>query len=373
MAFSLVSCKTTQEDENSILIGCILPISGTSAYDGESAKNGAKAAANYINDNGGVAGGKRIKLVFEDSATDPDTAASAAEKLINKDGVKILIGAFTSSCTAVVQPISEANSVPLITSVATSGTLTKNGCKYFFRAVGVSNLYIDAFANKIINERGIKKIAYIYENGDWGFGSVNAFKKYAESIGVETTTIQVINKDDNDLYTQLATIRKDNPDAIYAVSNLANAVRIAVQKKELGINCPIIGEGSWASNDFIEQAGAASDGVFGMVEYLPDIASDMNPIFTELYSRVTGGKTPDKYAACEFNAVLVAANAINNASEPNNSTSIRDALKKTDMKILTGSIKFDENGQGYGFDVFLSQNKDKKAVCVGSATVVLQQ
>ncbi len=364
--------KTTKSAENSILVGCILPLSGTSAYDGESAMNGAKAAAKYINENGGVAGGRKIKLVFEDSATDPDTAVSAAVKLINNDGVKVLVGAFTSSCTAAVQPVAEANKVPLITSIATSGALTKNGCKYFFRAVGISNLYIDAFAGKIINELGAKKFAYIYENGDWGLGSVNSFKKYAELLGAETTTVQVINKGDVDLYTQLTAIKKSKPEAIYAVSNLANAVRIAVQKRELGIDCPMIGEGSWASGDFLEQVGAAGEGVYGMVEYLPDITTNMNPLFTEIYGSVTDGKTPDKYAACEFNAVLVAANGIGNAVDPNDSTSICDALRNTDMNILTGPIKFDENGQGYRFEVFLSQNKEGKTICVGSTTVVIQ-
>lgn len=378
MVFLLVACATTpaeiatELDGDSILVGCILPFSGTSAYDGESAMNGAKAAANYINANGGVAGGRKIELVFEDSATDPDTAVSAAEKLINNDGVKILVGAFNSSCTAAVQPIAETNKVPLITSIATSGTLTKNGCEYFFRAVGISNLYIDAFAGKLINELGAKKIAYIYENGDWGLGSVNTFKECAESLGAETTTVQVVNKEDADLYTQLTAIKKSKPDAIYAVSNLSNAVRIAVQKQELGIDCPIIGEGSWTSGDFIEQAGAAAEGVYGMVEYLPDITTEMNPLFTEFYGIVTDGKAPDKYAACEFNAVLVAANGIDNAADPDDSISIREALKNTDMNMLTGPIKFDKNGQGYGFEVFLSQNKDGKAICAGSATVALQ-
>lgn len=365
------SMDKEEETEDVILVGCILPLSGTSAYDGESAMNGAKAAAQYINDNGGVAGGKKLKLLFEDSATDPNTATAAAVKLISKDKVKVLIGAFTSSCTAAVQPVAEANKVPLITSIATSDALTSNGCKYFFRAVGVSHLYIDAFAGKVIDELNAKKIAYIYENGDWGLGSVTAFKTYAEAHGAETTTVQVVNKGDADLYTQLTAIKNTKPDAIYAVSNLANAVRIAVQKRELGIDCPIIGEGSWSSNDFIEQAGVASDEVYGMVEFLPDIKTSMTPLFTEIYGNITGGKIPDKYAACEFNAVLVAANSIDTATNPNDSTAIRDALQITDMNMLTGPVKFDKNGQGYGFEVFLSLNKSGKAHCVGSTTVTI--
>ena len=47
-------------------------------------------------------------------------------------------------------------------------------------------------------------------------------------------------------------------------------------------------------------------------------------------------------------------------------------MQTTDMNMLTGPIKFDENGQGYGFEVFLSQNKDGKAVCADSTTVAIQ-
>lgn len=353
----------------SVLIGCILPLSGSSAFDGESAMNGAKTAAQYINDNGGILGGRKIELVVEDSATDPDTAASAAEKLINSDHVVALIGAFNSSCTAAVMPIAKRNGIPLVTAIATSATLTEQDNEWFFRAVGISKLYIGAFAETVINTLGANKIAYIYENGDWGLGSVNTFKEFAEGLGAETTTTQVVNSSDADLYTQLTAIKDTNPDAIYAVSNLANAVRIATQAKELGITCPIIGEGAWASGDFLDQAGDAAEGIYGMVEYLPDIKTEMNPLFTELYAKQTNGKTPDKYCACDFNAVLVVANAIDQAGSTD-AAAVRDALAATDMDILTGHIQFNANGQGYGFETFLSKNVNGVATFAGSATVV---
>ena len=351
-----------------VYIGCILPISGSSAYDGESAMNGAKAAAKYINDNGGVLGGRRIELIIEDSATDPDTAASAAEKLINSDHVSALIGGFNSSCTAAVMPIAAQYGVPLVTAIATSAKLTEEGNEWFFRAVGISSLYISSFAEKVINEIGGKNIAYIYENGDWGLGSVTAFQQCVEGLGGTTLTTQVVNSTDADLYTQLTAIKNANPDAVYAVSNLANAVRIAQQAKELGITCPIIGEGAWASGDFLSQAGDAAEGIYGMVEYLPDINTELNPMFTQLYSVITNGKSPDKYAACDFNAVLVMANAIDKAGNTD-AAAIRDALRETDMTIVTGSIKFDEKGQGYGFETFLSKNENGAAICAGSAIV----
>ena len=91
-------------------------------------------------------------------------------------------------------------------------------------------------------------------------------------------------------------------------------------------------------------------------------------MFTQLYSVITNGKSPDKYAACDFNAVLVMANAIDKAGNTD-AAAIRDALRETDMTIVTGSIKFDEKGQGYGFETFLSKNENGAAICAGSAIV----
>ena len=354
-----------------VKIGVIIPLSGTSAYDGEKARYGAEAAAKYINDNGGVAGGRPIELIVEDSATDPDTAASAAEKLINSDGVVALLGAFNSSCTAAVMPIAKENQIPLITSIATSATLTEEGNEWFFRSVGISKLYIDSFAEKVVNEIGGKNIAYIHENGDWGLGSVNAFKECVEGLGGNTLTVQVVNATDADLYTQLTAIKDTNPDAIYAVSNLANAVRIATQAREIGITCPIIGEGAWATADFIEQCGDAAEGIYGMVEYLPDIDTPMNPIFLEVYAEVSNGATVDKYAASGFDSCYVMAKAID-AAGSTEGEAIRAALAATDLEIIQGNLKFNEKGQGYGFQTFLSKNVDGVAIAADSAIVEIK-
>ena len=393
LIFSMVACgnQTNNNDEQNnpgnsddpsggnnsaegdpIYIGCIYPKSGTSAYDGENKAFGAQAAAQYINDNGGILGGRRIELIIEDSATDPDVSASAAEKLINSDHVVALLGAFNSSSTAAVMPVAEEYQIPLITGVATSATLTEEGNEWFFRAVGISKLYIGSFAETVINEVGGKNIAYIYENGDWGLGSVEAFKECAEGLGATTLTTQVVNSTDADLYTQLTAIKNTNPDVIYAVSNLANAVRIATQARELGIECPIVGEGAWATADFLEQAGDAAEGIYGFVEYLPDIESELNPAFTELYGEVSGGKIPDKYAASGFDTVLIIADAIERAGSTD-PEAIRQALTETDMTIIQGNIKFDEKGQGYGFETYLSKNENGVAICAGSATVMPEE
>ncbi|ATW24604.1 ABC transporter substrate-binding protein [Candidatus Formimonas warabiya] len=350
-----------------IIIGAVLPLSGGTAFDGESAKSGAEAAVKFINDNGGVLGGHPLKLIVEDTATDPAQAASAAEKLVSRDKVIALIGAFNSSSTGAVMPIAKKYEIPLISAISTSPKLTEEGNTWFFRAVGTSQYFVKAFAETVCEKLDVKNIAYIYENGDWGRNSVSEFSKTVTALGGKNLTEQVVNASDADLYTQLTAIKNSNPDAIYAVSNLANAVRIAQQARELGIDVPIIGEGAWSSGDFFKNAGQAAEGIYGIVEYLPEIDTPMNksfvPAYQELYQKV-----PDKYAACDYNAVMLLADAINRAGEPT-PAKIREALAASNFEGLTGPIKFNEKGQAYGFEMYLSHNENGTAKLAGSALV----
>ena len=379
---SLVACSSSQdstsetsntgseESKDPVKIGVILPLSGTSAYDGESAKDGVEAAAKVINDNGGILGGRQIELVIEDSATDPAQAASAAEKLVGKDQVVALVGAFNSSSTGAVMPIAAKYEIPLVSGISTSPKLTEEGNSWFFRAVGTSQYFVSAFAKTVCDDLNVKDFAYIYENGDWGRNSVAEFSKVVTELGGQNLTEQVVNETDADLYTQLTAIKNSNPDAIYAVSNLANAVRIAQQAKELGINVPIIGEGAWASDSFFEKAGDAAEGIYGIVEYLPEIDTPMNDEFVSVYHELYN-QSPNKYAACDYNAIMLLVDAIERAGVTD-SAKIREELAASNYSGLTGTFKFNENGQAYGFDMYLSHNENGVAKLAGSATVNIE-
>ena len=363
---SISVCVFSQEKEP-IKIGLLLPLSGSAAFDGQNARNGAELAVKHINDNGGLLGGHPLELIIEDTATDPAQATSAAEKLINKDNVVALVGAFNSSSTGAVMPIAKKYEIPLVSAISTSPKLTEEGNIWFFRAVGTSQYFVKAFAKTVFQELGVKNIAYIFENGDWGRNSVNEFSKMVTVLGGNNLTKQVVNEGDVDLYTQLTVIKNSNPDAIYAVSNLANAVRIALQARELGITVPIIGEGAWPSPDFFKNAGQAADGIYGIVEYLPEIDTAMNKIFVQEYEAIHKN-LPDKCSANEYNAIMLLVDAIDRAGEAN-PAKIREALASSNFEGLTGPMKFTEKGQGYGFEMYLSHNENGVAKLAGSATV----
>jgi branched-chain amino acid transport system substrate-binding protein len=76
-----------------IKIGVIQPLSGPVAASGSYVRMGAEIARDWINARGGV-NGRKVDLVIEDNKSDPKEAASAAEKLIVRDKVPAIIGAW---------------------------------------------------------------------------------------------------------------------------------------------------------------------------------------------------------------------------------------------------------------------------------------
>ena len=86
-----------------IKIGVIEPLSGPVAASGNYIRMGAEIARDWINAKGGV-GGRKLELLIEDNKSDPKEAASAAEKLIVRDKVPAIMGAWGSSMTLAAMP-----------------------------------------------------------------------------------------------------------------------------------------------------------------------------------------------------------------------------------------------------------------------------
>jgi branched-chain amino acid transport system substrate-binding protein len=75
-----------------------------------------------------------------------------AEKLVQKDKVVALSGAFCSSATAAIMPVAEKYKIPLMTGVSSKADLTEKGMKYFFRAAETDRTAVQAFSKILANE-----------------------------------------------------------------------------------------------------------------------------------------------------------------------------------------------------------------------------
>ena len=142
--------------QDTIKIGVTQPLTGAFAASGNYVAQGAKIAEEEINKAGGVLG-KKIELIVEDNKSNPTEAVATAEKLIVKDKVPVMLGAWSSTLTLAVMPKLEEYKVPMVVETSSSGKITTSGNPYIFRISPTSEMEAKAFT-PLVKTIGIKKV-----------------------------------------------------------------------------------------------------------------------------------------------------------------------------------------------------------------------
>lgn len=352
-----------------VRIGVVQPLTGPVAYDGNIYVNTVKMLVDDINGKGGILG-RKIDLKVEDGACNPAQSVNAAEKLVERDKVVALLGAFCSTSTAAVMEVAKKYKVPLITGISTAAQLTEQGNPYFFRAVATTPMLGNAFGKELPAAVKAKRFAFLVINDDWGHSMVASYPKSIEQGGGQIVGTEYFQPSELQFLSIITKVKSVNPDAIILAANTQHAAALSKQIRELGITAPLIGEGSWTSDSYFKLAGPAAEGVYGLVEYVYTIKNPVNDAFVkEFHAKLSD--YPTKFAGAAHNALNIVVAAIKRAGAAD-PEKIRAALEKTDYTGLVGNIKFDDKHQAYGQTVYLAHVHNGVPEVVKTATIAKQ-
>ena len=349
-----------------VRIGVVQPLTGPVAFDGNIYVNTLKMLVEDMNAKGGVLG-RPIELVVEDGACNPAQSVNAAEKLVVRDKVVAMLGAFCSTSTAAMMEVSKKYRIPHVTGISTAAQLTEQGNQYFFRAVATTPMLGNAFGGELPAAVKGKRFAFLVINDDWGRTMVNSYPKPIERAGGQIVGTEYFQPSELQFLSHITKLKSANPDAIILAANTQHAVALSKQIRELGITAPLIGEGSWTSDSYLKLAGPAAEGVYGLVEYVYTIQNPVNDAFVKQF-RAKFNDNPTKFAGAAHNGIHILVDAIRRAGTAD-PEKIRAALQKTDYNGLVGNIKFDEKNQAYGQTVYLALVKNGVPQVVKSATI----
>jgi len=352
--------------DDTVKIGVIQPLTGSVAYNGTTDVNGIKLALSEINAKGGVLG-KKIELVVEDGQCQPANSVNAAEKLIQRDKVVALAGAFCSSATLAVMPVAANYKIPLITGVSSNASLTEKGNKYFFRATETDALLAKSFAKVVFDTLKLRNVAYIGVNDDWGRGGVAEFEKQMIALGAKTVMKEYFEHGTTDFYTLLTKLKASGADGAFVAAETQDGSIFVKQKAEFGLPVKVFGVGSWATADFIKLTGDASEGLYAAVPYASTMTTPKNKAFVEAYVE-RFKEPPGKYSAAGFNSLNIMMDAIERAGSTD-SEKIRESLTKTKYEGPNGHFQFDAKGQATGFNVVLVQLQKGVPTVIATTTV----
>ncbi|CUO64197.1 ABC transporter substrate-binding protein [Clostridium disporicum] len=344
LTMGLVGCGNGQgssDDADEIVIGAIGPLSGAASTYGQSVKNGAQVFLDKVNANGGI-DGKQVVLKFEDDEADPTKSINAYDKLVNQDGVKLLLGPVTSGAANAVGPNATADGVPMITPSGTETNLTTTGGEYVFRTC-----YIDATQGEVISKYasenlGAKTMAILYnKDSDYSIGIAEAAKAQFESNGGTVVEYISYNDGDKDFSAQLTNIKSSNPEVLVLPDYYSVVPVIADQARKIGITSQLMGGDGWDSPELVKIGGDAVEGAVFVNHYSPDDSDPEVQEFVNSYKEKYG-ETPDAFAALSYSTLQLFEEAITKAGSTDGEA-VKDALKNIDVDTISGNIRFDEN------------------------------
>src|SRR5713226_7958593 len=191
--------------QETVKVGVIQPLSGSVAASGNYIRMGAEIGRDWINAKGGVLG-RKVELLIEDNKSDPKEAATAAEKLIVRDKVPVIVGAWGSSMTLAALPKLEEYGVPMVVETSSAATITKRGNPWIFRISPPSEMEALGL-ERYVDKLGIKRAEFLAVNTDWGRGAASAFGAMLKRRGVVVGAAEFMDQAATDMNAQLTKIK----------------------------------------------------------------------------------------------------------------------------------------------------------------------
>ena len=347
-AMAISACAGGASGGGDIKVAVLAPLSGPVPTFGVATRDGALLAIEEWNAKGGV-NGRKIVAVVEDSQCTPDPAVNAANKVINQDKVKFIIGEVCSKASIPISEIANAAKVIQISPTSTNPdvTVSKDGKvkDFIYRAC-----FIDPFQGQVGAKFALgtlkAKTAFIMldQANDYVKGLAEFFEKSFKDGGGTIVGKETYTAKDTDFSTILAKVADTKPDVIY-LPDYYNIVNLAAkQAKEKGITAPFIGGDGWDSPDLDLKA---ADGGFFTNHYSPEDTRTEVQGFVKAYGAKYQDdkkqpKVPDALAALAYDATNMLLQAIKEAGT-DDTTKVRDALNKINFNGVSGKISFDAN------------------------------
>ena len=330
-----------------IKIGVIQPLSGPVAASGNYIRMGAEIARDWLNAKGGVLG-RKVELQIEDNKSDPKEAASAAEKLIVRDKVPAIMGAWGSSMTLAAMPKLEEYGVPMVVETSSAASITKRGNPWIFRISPPSEMEAIGL-EQYVDKLGVKRADFLAVNTDWGRGAITAFGDMLKKKNVAVGAAEFMDQAATDMSAQLTKIKGSGGDSLFVTTSVEQITLVLKQAQEQRIQRKIVTTGGSSSpSQLIKQAGAAAEGTYHILFFMPWFPEAMPDgklakAFVDEWAKrghPFEGLT-EGFRGHDGIMTIAEATKIAGKDDPK---AIREALWKVKFTGVNGPIKFEKDG-----------------------------
>lgn len=322
-------------------MGAILPLTGESASYGAQARQALELVAKEKNQSGGVAG-KRLVFEYQDDKMAAPGATNAFNQFARSTHPPAIVGLMSSSAALAVAPRLSEEGMVAVSPTASAPSLSGID-PFFFRVWPPDGVEGQAMARAAFEQLGLRRLAVLAENNDYGETIRDVFSREFSRLGGEVVYSEAFRSDATEFRAILDKIIAADPEAVYVPGYYAPVAIILRQLRQRSETLTALGASPSEDPKLLELAGSSAEGfIFTSVTNQEDRSRSrklsFQSRFQEEYHVEAGAAATFTYDAASV--ITKAIDAVGTRPE-----AIANFLRKMDPHPgITGTISFEENG-----------------------------
>ncbi|MCP4381944.1 MAG: ABC transporter substrate-binding protein [Hyphomicrobiales bacterium] len=357
--FAFAAAIAPASADDTLKVGLLATFEGAFAVLGEDSQRGAELA---LMQHDGMAGGQKIEWVIGSSDASPDSAIRAVRKLVEQDGVKIVIGPLSGDEGLAVKDYAKTQPDVVFvngTSAAQDTTL-RDPAENFFRFTTDGAQWMAGLGTYAYDTKGYRNVATVAEDYSFPYTQVFGFMAEFCNAGGHVPSKAWVPIGTKDYSSVIAGIPADI-DAVYVALGGADGVNFLTQYEQAGGTAPLIGGSITVDQSVLGSKGRQKDYVIGTPSAGPIADTWDDPrwtAFVDAYKATypDGFPSPSLFAHGYYvntMAVLLALDAIN-GDLSDGGTKLREALAGLEFDTPTGKVSLDKNRNAVA-DIFVTE------------------
>jgi branched-chain amino acid transport system substrate-binding protein len=355
VACTPVGGSQSPKQGSEIKIGIPLAATGSSVQEGGLTKQGYGLWQDWANRSGGieVQGVRhRVRLLYQDDASDPQVSARLAQQMITQDKVQFMLGPYGTTNTAAAAAVADKYRVPMVASNAAARQIFTQGFRYLFGVVASADQYPHALIDMVLTENPRPATVAVLAADDlFSQAGAKATVDYAVSKGLKIVFFQTYPTGLTNFDPLIQQVKTRNPDMLFNLGHFLESVAVHKAAVDLQLNTKLfayaIGPGE---PQFVQALGKAADYVVtvstwtAQAKYKASYYLSSAQYVAAYRKKFNTGQEPDFLVADATAAGVALQSAIEHAQSLN-AQKVRNALASLDIDTFFGRIRFDAQGE----------------------------
>jgi branched-chain amino acid transport system substrate-binding protein len=353
-AMALSACGSSDEGGESasgtkeIKVLVPAPLTGDYAEEGHDVVNGAKMAAAWLNEQGGIQKGElkgaKFKIEEADDGLSTEAATTIASKFVEDDSYYALDGFIVSGLTAAAGAVTQRAGLPVFAGYTCADFLIDKADNIIVNCASLSSF--GRASTNFVASLGTKRFGTIAVDQSINESYYTGIEEEAKASGMEWASKQTFSPDTTNFAPLITNLRKANVDAVMVGALQADAGRILSQMRRQGFDVPFVDfEGVGWGETFLKTAGEAAVGAYAIDTGLVFGAAPTGGFYDEMADRYQKeyGKRMPAGSLHAFDSIVAIGKAIEAGATK------REDLAKYVTKItgdgLAGELGYNEDLQ----------------------------